>query len=1235
MDTYQNSLTAVPAPLIIIQGISKDIRPKLPIRRIRTLKEQKFKSSNKRHNYGVQISIDRELDDLNNQCIERLIGLINKCNVRDRIWWPNQEINNSTTTTTTTSAANATTNIDNKNSLKLKQRMLSTLNNGNNNLKGLWFNIKYVEKNYEIFINGSKSPLSPYNKDGEFFGSLLPIEWIEKYYDYIPSVFISIYEINNDKIFDDLIINEINRLKLKFSNTMIKFVCILIDNNKIQISNNRLQNLLTKINMNSNSLFIINGLNDEISKREQNIFIRKLMIGLKQYTNDFFNLQIQKLKKREIKDDQYSEIFFNCRNLIKISIFEQFKNINDYSIKLLEYSYDKLLKSLKSIDVINQFNQYNEIKIWLDIMCIHIVRSYIVLNDSNIAYRKFTFHINQIKELDKLNLKFNWISNQFTWLSELIENINYDQLHNDNNNNHDNNSNNINNNFVNVPVETILMPTLGIKEFKFNSYNMPNNGFNYLQAFEFRKLSIKFENFKIDNSILLLNGALDSFNLTKICKFSRIESRIYLLLGDIYYLKKNYSMAVNNYFASLSIYKQENFKLIVCNILEKILNCYIGLSQIRESWGIYIELCFIDDYIWEKFGILNEIQILLNKLKEKIISLELINDDNNKDDNKILDLNNTSFIKEKIFNIDINIKKYSNMINDGINIQILISHKGNKMISNLIIKSLEIEIGENFEFKLVKIINKIDDKIENNKPIVIYPIECISKEIKEEVYCPLEFKSIDNNKDIKYLILQLHIKSNIIGKFYIPRVKINGIVNDIEFNTINNISNIEDNTKPFIKWYEEKSNKFETIINHFPSNSFEILPNIPNIKCKLNYDKIGFNGRKFFILIEFLNDDLNCLIKINIKGICEFLKKNKFEIICKWGLNFKDFEYIGNDILKPGESIKIKCLIELPQINGLPLNIINKEMSDNNNNTNCNIKFNIQYELINDGIKINIKKEAKIKIFEMFEWETKLRVDKNGEFPNLFKIDKDKMLNINNNFNIPIHSRKWIFKLNLKNISFDNISITSCKFIINGPKGVLLKLNPEINNDEINKILKNNENKEFKVLLDIICYENIIKSIPIELNCLMEYYIDEMKDNLQNYKLEMYKANLPHVDPRLLVLINKEEEEENENEYIIEYIIENPTDRIFQYQTNLNTVNGIEIIDYVKNMQLSIMPFMRENFKFKYKFLISDDNSINNNNEDIMLPEFTLYDRQFKVFVKPNIADDQLKFLDGQLYLKR
>lgn len=1223
MDTYHRSLTSITAPLVVVQGVSENLRPNQPNKRSRILAEQKYKDEETRLNYGVQITIERELEDLDNECMARMVKLVSLYNVRGMSWWPSQE-----TEQTPKRKQMPLSGSSQKRQLS-KQPPLLPLASGSTNAKGVWFNIKYSDKNYEAIINGSKSSLSPYNAKGNFYGSLLPVEWMDKYYDYIPTVFITFYEIGADEKWDDLLINEVNRVKLKFSNTMIKFVAVLINLYPQSSDNVRIQNIVTKINMGSNSLFVLNGGNDEISKREQNMFVRKLMIGLKQYSNDFFDLQIQKLKKREIKDDQYSEKFFSARNLIKMAMFEQFKNVSDYSTKLLEYGYDRLLQSLKSIDPASQKKAYLETRKWLDIMCFNIVRSCIVLGDTNVAYRKFTFHVQQIRELDPLNFSFDWLSFQYTWLGELVESINEDI----------------------IPVDSVLLPTLGLKEVKYNSYNMPQNGFIYLQAANFREKSLAYEKGTFDNRVLLLTGSLDSFNKAKTCRFSRIESRIYILLGDVYYSDKNYSMAINNYFAGLSCYKQESCFMIVGYVLKKLLNCYIGLSKIRESCGIYIELCCMKDIVWEKMGSIEETKHFLQNSRESIVSLDLVNDDSQlviqvENDKGADEINSdeVSYIKEGMFKIDVGIKKYKNLMHDGVDIQLVIAHNGGRMIDELEINHLEVDMGENAEFKVLQIDN-IDDGSMSNSKDNIRRIECMTRDICEKAKCPLTFKNSLVN--FKTLVLQLHVISKKVGKFYIPRIRINGTLNGIQFNTVVNVVSL-DNPKRFFRWYEkmdgdDKTNS-EIFKSHYPTNAFEVMPHIPKVRCSLKYEKVGFNGRSHPITMKFSNEDENARIKLHVEGNGVLatnhpVKVNWMDGEGRWLL--AKYDSSDGAVLKPGDEVSVVCMLDIPQIDGLAASIASGGSLDNvmapNGGDNCQVKFNIGYELVNEedgGVCIDAVKEAGIRIAEIVEWHTDLRADSNVAFPDLFKIEKDSSIDVLSGVNIPVHTRRWLFTLHLKNVSFDAMKIETCKFVIRGPKGVRLKLSPEHLGEEggiEGSVLRSLGSKRLRIWLEVSCRERLVRSVPVDVNCTIEYLSDSGGDERQRYGLTLYKGNLPHVDPRMLVTVADQADADDDRTLNVVYILENPTDRIFQYQTNLNPVAGVEIDGYVKSLKVSVLPFVQVRLPLKYRLAGVDGAG---GGGAVQLPEFSVYDRQYQVFVKPTVASDALVVTDGHLFLR-
>ncbi|GAV29311.1 hypothetical protein PMKS-002793 [Pichia membranifaciens] len=281
------------------------------------------------------------------------------------------------------------------------------------------------------------------------------------------------------------------------------------------------------------------------------------------------------------------------------------------------------------------------------------------------------------------------------------------------------------------------------------------------------------------------------------------------------------------------------------------------------------------------------------------------------------------YVKEGVFDFNVGIRKYTNMMNEGVDLQVLIRHKGDKMISSLEINNLEIDLGENSEFKIVRITNGGEkDNAKNvlgddeSESVVLYRLVCDSKDINEHVTCPLDFKTIDGRINRKCIILQIHVCSSVVGKFYVPRVRVNGTLNDVQFNTVINIAGLDSTSRPFLKWFV-RDGKDQILNSHYPTNSFEILPKIPKIKCNLKYDRVGFNGRIFPVLVKFVNEDTESPVKIHVKGAAVLNKR--YDAVVKWGEDYTGESFDSKDILKPGENVTTTCVLEMPQISGLPM----------------------------------------------------------------------------------------------------------------------------------------------------------------------------------------------------------------------------------------------------------------------------------------------------------------------------
>lgn len=1021
METVHPGLVAVPAPLVVVQGIAPELRSKRQEWRQRVSQEEKYVHGGEDLHYGVQITIDRELDDVNSEGVAWIAQLINNYSVRDCVWWPREDGGSVSRTA-----------------------------------KGVWFNVKYSDRRYEVIVNGSKSSLSPYNNNGKFYNSLLPLEWMYKYYDYIPAVFISIYEIGLDESLDDILVNEINRIKARFSNTMIKFVALVVYARPECARHVRIQSLMSRINMTSNSLFVINGGAGDTARREQAVFVRKLMVGLRQYSTDFFELQMQKLKKREMKNDLYPMSFFGCRNLIKMAIFEQMKGIDDHSTKLLEYSYDKLLQILQAKS--GDTPQPAEGRQWLDILCLHIVRSCLVLGETNVAYRKFMFHLQKVKELAGNEFSFCWMSLQYTWLGELLESV------------HESGSGVI-------PVEQTLLPTVRGRN-KLNSFNMPQTGFIYLQAFRYRALDVDANS---DNRIQLLSGALDAFG-TATTRFQRFECGVYALLGDVYRDRGNYSMAVNNYMASIGVFKRERCLFIVKCILRKVCLCYMELRRVREASAAYVELCLISGRDSVKY----------DDLRERLLELGVVGAEEEEEDAVAL-------VKGGIV-ADVGVKRPVNGIDDGVEVQVLIRRPCNGC--------------------------------------EVYSVDVGSINV-----------AVDGFDSDGFLVLQTLMRYENGGEFALPSVCVHGSVGGVEF--------IGECERGVVKRRGETVSCRKYFEWHGTGevckrvDEFTVVPREPVVDCEVQHDEVLYAGKRTVVRFKFVNrEDHSVCVSGHGKGV--LLKK--YDIECG--------QFESGDI-PPGGEATVECVFDVPQVGGLPF-VENVE-------ENLVMKFTMDY----GGIAI--VKEYFVAVCEMFEFQNSVRPVVNG-------------------LNGPVYTRRWLFTLRLRNKTKDEVDVQRCRFAVRGPKGVQLSVRPEMDENE-EGVIASGEVKIMRVALDV-CNNGsgrVLRSVPVDVACDLDL------DN-GRYSVNVYKGNLPHCEPR--VLVTKVGEKEEDNEVIVKYVIENPTERTLQYESD--------------NERIVVKPFSDVSIERRYF-------------DGLDVPLLTFYDSEHDVYLYAVSADNSVRVLDGKL----
>lgn len=989
METYPNSLTAVCAPLLVIQGVGDSYRPKSYTGKKRTNENASVDAPEV--DYGVQLDIHRELDDVSSPVVGELVDQLQASNVRNRKWWPNT------------------------------------------NNQSLWFNIMYADSHYDLLVNGSQSVLSPYRKNSKFTNSLVPLEWMVKYYNKIPVGFISVYELGDDDEYDVILINEILRMKHQFDGTLTRFYCLIYTNGPI--GEERSLKIRQKSEMQElNSLFFVTNASNESTINDRHVFVNKLLQILKRHAADFFNNQIKKLKVREAKEPQTPELLFTTRFLIKFSIFELIKGVSEYSTNLIVKTHSKLMKLL--IEHKNLTPQTNfQISSWLDIFTIHIVRSMIIMGSFNKPYIKLKTHINTICKAKGFDL--NWISNQLTWFAQLLEEIGPDSVPLD---------------YSILPLDTSTTPAPANKT--------PHVGFLYLEALRYKEMSInkgtQTPSSDGDNRLLLLNGALDMFSSARNAKFLRIESMIFIKIGEIYYQDGNLSMALNNFKAGLSNYT--NWDLIRASVLWKMVNCFTKMGNVEDSWKVIVELTCFDSKVVTKLGGVEEWE---NKLKDSIASI--------KKSSSLAKLEQGN----KLLSIECVIKSRQVTCSQSIDYQLEISQASSKLplVKDLELSSIEI-LMTNGE-KVVITNESADEQLE------FYNLNSSS------LSCPLKITS-------KKLKLQFQLQTHKPGDIAIQDIVVIGELNqmkltgkvDVKYPTIGYWIDTDDNNEIIYPLQKTVASS---------ENSVKVIPREPKVNLQLEYSEVAYNGQKFPVIINLTNED-TMDIKVHINGRGELTNVKLVQSVL---VDFDDDDNEDDNdnskghkdeyrspMLSPSSKMSIGCHLTLPQLFKLPYD---------KKTQNLVVKFNVKY--LDGGSVTQVERICHVSVVELFKFSSRVH-------PVISENIQLKEEDV----------KRWKFKLDCINLSYDSLTVGDFKVKVKSIAG--FDLSESINNKMFGQVLGYKSTGQVEITLNISS-KVLVKSVPIEIAGEMTY----SKGGEENKFVvsSIFNGILPHNESRVLV----------------------------------------------------------------------------------------------------------------------
>ncbi|QPG76315.1 hypothetical protein FOA43_003701 [Brettanomyces nanus] len=1056
-------------------------------------------------------------------------------------------------------------------------------------------------------IAGLLSPLSPFNPDSSYSNTILPLEWVQKYRDVIPSVFVDVHELRitesdtSDMQADQLVIDDINSVKKDVTGRGIRFLSVLLcEETKVESSvlETRIEKIrrCTRLPQRTGLLFI-----SSVNTRDIGIFVESIIRLIKPWTSDFYNSQISKLKNQTSLDLNYNSSFWLARQSMKTAIFEEFCGITESSTKFMEYCYEKLIDAIRIVKLDTNPVIWNQCRVLLDLAGLHIARSYLILGDSNMAYRKFDIHIQNIRLMlpqTESYSTYSWLATQLSWFVQLLQGTPEGI----------------------IPIDRALQPVLQNKWFGNGSTPikgfcpLPQGGYLCLDAcflVEKRRslaqaakqtaidtyLSLELEAEKKFNHskqcINMLNKCLDFYSRSKKTKFSRTESFAYFLLGEEYYKDHNYSMAINNYMVSISVYKDERWLRIISVIIFRLFQCSVKIRDYQDAQVYYLRLAVLP----EKF--ITPLKVLIEN--EKFVF------DQEESEEQL-------FFKEDVFDSYVVIKSQSLLLNSKLEFQVVLNTKVNSLIDHAIVEDITIRFNDSFREIRVKHDTNADSKVFN-----------IFDSDNKVQSCLTFTTNMVFGGDQKTKVLQFSICPGKIGKFRIE--SIHATVKTLEFDFRNSLNFSKPSRRSLARWYQRANDKlnkaYEGILMNVkePSFAFEVTPRQPKVEIKFDYAEFAYSGQVFPIKIHVHNKDVESYkLQYEMNALV-----GDEDMTTEWK------ERTQNDEFNVGVVNENFALIHLPLITDLPTIVdIQSEQAGviSNHRQKVKVTFKFKYLMKNgDDTTVETMKVVEIPILEIFKLQFTINPSLSSVIPSIFDVNETSV--------IPVHDRVWKCAALVRNVSFLPISLKHFKFEIkclsSNAKAELIE--SKSLPDELELTENDSEFTKLPFWFRSYCETGFLKrSIQVEI--VLSFNYEDHNTNLEfsplqlvhQYQTVIWKGSLPHLDPRMLVDIK-----EMDSVIEVDYILENPTSKIFQFSSSLATSECFVNLNYKNQQAFSVLPFVKEIFKFRYKVVDEFKNK-----KLLRLPEFKVYDLHYKVYMNQLVVTDKIDHSkEGMFYVNK
>lgn len=1048
------------------------------------------------------------------------------------------------------------------------------------------YRFKFVDNNYSIPIptsdtesnSKSSSILSPFNPKSELFpDKIFTVDWLEKYKSILPAVFISCFELKED--LDSALIVEINDLKLLLSKRNIKLVVLIfaksVNDNKFD---ERMNNIRKQTGLGNKSLYSI--IIEEPNSSSVVAISQEIVHTIKPVIIEFYSNIEKKIRKKRVKvlseaSTTYTKNHIETRYALKLGIINEFRQQYDFAIKCYEAAYENLIEIFNNLQI-NDKNWGNFRKL-LDFSLFHIIKLNLYLEQPNSSYKKFDVHLQSViyflKKKNILPKSFqvcNWLYVQFKWLAQLSDLAPSSA----------------------VPTD---IPFFIDQENRLSPLVLPHSGYLYLQSAHLLKRREKYSRQSTNekDSALetdtylseVINNTAFSDELLNLLLFAKLSFQkkrdlfekniayINYQLGEQYLALENFEKSFKFFEQSIDIFKEgNNWNLINQNIYFRLIKTSIHMHKFYASTLNFIELSLIKDLRLSAIEAVN--------LFDPIKSIET--DDTH---NFPLSINLSSDESFNIFESEVLFRFQTITLTKVASLQVKLIPLFNNILNNSRLNELTISMEGSIYPIVVKhdgnlTSSMIDDfEIDENLNILI---------------CKANL-SFENNE---CKILQFNLPTKKIGPT--KCISINSVFNykDI-FNLNLNIPIKTKNLQNYYEWKNFEKNSIETIVSNKPT-LVDIIPRIPDTKVNIeNFKDFGISSEIFKIIIKITNtDEENIDLKLGSK-----VTYSNMTIVSSW-------DEVSNSELSLKSLPKDKVLLH--ELSFKVPNII-KNMKKSKNTINIELSTNYY---VGDEKEVPITDSLNVSVPIKDPFDLSYLVSpriREHDLQSIFQITEDEKT-------IPDPLRFWLLKVNVMNLLSSDIEILHDSIEFKPAKEIM-------SCNEISELYhyknhnNNNNDKRFESnhFFETTIQGHSVRSIQFDSVLKIKWKrIDS--DIIYEFINEAVKLTLPLLDPRVLldIKINKDK-----NDLKLNFMIENPTTKIFNFSFNLIENNNFQITG-TKSMNISILPFTRQVLSYHAIPLAFGW---------LSLPQFKVQDLTYKVSLPTLLVTSIAQTNNNEIYI--